>query len=264
MPRKYKNRLIVGDGNFSYTKSFIKKQIAKGKQDLAKYVTTSEIISDSELDNISKENVSKIKKFGAYVLFNFDATNPVSYQYLLETQYQRIQFNCPCPSLIGISSTREQQQQISSVMGKFFQSASIKQQPGDKIHVAIPSSIDKDRDSYYQVRYGLYDASKAAGYELIKKRKFCSNVEIEKRYHEYEHKKTTDSTSVLTAQNSREYVFKKLMPEEHVSSPRQYTVDRKKYNCFKEYNTSDDSSNYSSEDIDELDATTEGMRYLFS
>ena len=54
------------------------------------------------------------------------------------------------------------------------------------------------------------------------------------------------------------------MPEEHVSSPRQYNVSRETYNCFKEYNTSDDSSNYSSEDIDELDATTEGMRYLFS
>ena len=67
-----------------------------------------------------------------------------------------------------------------------------------------------------------------------------------------------------TAENSREYIFKKLTPEEHVSSPRQYRVYGQEYNCFKEYSTSDDSSSYSSEDIDESEAITEGMRYLFS
>lgn len=251
MPKAHKNRLIVGDGNFSYTRSFLKKRAEEGKQDLAEYLTASEKISESELHSDYKQNVEEIKLRGAKVLFEIDATKLNEYQSLVETRYQRIHFNCPCPSLTGITSLEAQNLEIRSLMKSFFKSASMKQEPDDKIYVTIPKSEDRNRDLYFQgTRYGLYDASKSIGYTYIKKRKFCTKNpttnETNNRYKYYQHKKTGDSFSVSTAENSREYVFKKLPPEMRARSPVKYNG----YECLNAYNsdTSSGSSCYSSDE----------------
>ena len=255
MPKAHKNRLIVGDGDFSYTKSFIKKRAEEGKQDLAKYLTTSEKISESELPGDYKQNIAEIKLRGAKVLFEIDATKLNEYQ-SLETRYQRIHFNCPCPPLKGKTSLEEQNSEIRSLMKSFFDSASRKQEPDDKIYVTIPSFEERNKDLYFQgTRYGLYDASKSAGYTYIKKRKFCTTNEPN-RYKYYQHKKTGDTSSVPTAENSREYIFKKLLPEITARSPIKYN----EYECLNAYDsdTSSGSSCYSSDEN-----TEDGLSSLF-
>lgn len=261
MLKAHKNRLIVGDGNFSYTRSFLKKRAEEGKQDLAEYLTTSEKTSESELQHEYKQNVEEIKLRGAKVLFEIDATKLNEYQSLIDTRYQRIHFNCPCPSLTGISSLEEQNLKIRSLMESFFKSASMKQEPDDKIYVTIPRAENRSRDLYFQgIRYGLYNASKSTGYTYIKKRKFCSKNpttnETNNRYKYYQHKKTGDTSSVSTAENSREYIFKKLSPNMRTKSPIKYSG----YECLNAYDsdTSSGSSCYSSDENIE-----EGLSFLF-
>ncbi|HVX00703.1 MAG TPA: class I SAM-dependent methyltransferase [Candidatus Babeliaceae bacterium] len=194
--KKFKSRLIVGDGNFSYTLSLINKHTEKG---LALAITATEYKKVSELDTNTLERLKTLQTRGVHLLFGIDATK--LHETFLVGQFRRIHWNCPHPG-----NTNYQSGETRELVAKFFNSAAKIQNIGDRIHITLAQQ--KGQECFRQVAaYGIIKASLEAGYGIFKKRKF--NKE---RYPEYIHQMTVNQQSCPSAERSVEFIFTKCYP----------------------------------------------------
>lgn len=235
--KKYRKRLLLGEGNFSYSKALIKKH-KNTHPNLAQAITATEYESKEKLlegkdGELIKKNIAFIKAKQGKVKFNVDATN-IS-EKLVDEKFQRIHFNNPYAP--GWDGTK-------NVVSGFFQSAKEMQDKGDRVHMSL---VDKQgsKAHWHEQIYGIFDASADAGYKLLKKRKFG-----DKRYPGYEHRVTTNlntGKSSSTAKFSKEFVFEKCnltqseIEQESKNRGILRTFEDKKY---FDISTDDDSSDY--------------------
>lgn len=246
----YHKRLIIGEADFSYTNALLEKH-----SDLSPHIIATELETENSLleiypDTFAK-NIENLRQKGVKVDFGVDARN-------IGTQYRgkifdRIQFNFP-----NDRSNYSTSRSMAQLMKEFFEEASKLQNDGNRVHVVIPTY----RDPFYQVWYGIYDASREASYKLVKKRKF-TNMDY-KRYPKYNHCQTGGHEEVEAAKQGREFVFEKNAKKE---KKKKHKVKKRSIlkknnnndwvNCFPEIGeikyfsevlTDSDSSVYFSED----------------
>jgi hypothetical protein len=237
--KSYRNRLMLGEADFSYTTALIKKH-ASTHPELAQSITATELSSLEKLHEVYEskvnENIAYIESMGGTVRTNTDATLIHSYK-LPQKRYNRIHFNFPH------DKSRYQERTLPAILKKFFQSAKEIQEIGDRIHMALP--IDR-LDFYHAYVYDIYEASAKAGYQLIKKRPFD-----EVRYPGYKHSMTNNAISApVTEKGAREFIFEKTNYSYHdllsQSPPRKKLIsyDSKKYNYPPHVDTESGSSDY--------------------
>nr|NGX52663.1 hypothetical protein [Candidatus Anoxychlamydiales bacterium] len=124
MGKSYKKRLIVGDGNFSYTEDLI-NQHKDTHPDLAKSITPTEITDWYLSDADTKKRVQKLMEEGVKFLFDVDATT--IHEKFKSKRFHRIHWNCP----FGSSGP------IPEKIEKFYKSASDLQKPFDRVHMTL-------------------------------------------------------------------------------------------------------------------------------
>lgn len=243
--KKYKPRLILGDGKMNYTQAVIQKHL-KDKPRLAGSIVTSEYMKKNELVALHGATFTKtlefLKKSGATVLFGLDARQINNNEALTQTHFKRIHFNFPHDK----SSFHERT--LPDLIAKFFLAAKDIQAINDEIHIALPQPPDLGKRKFYQSYvYDIFTASAKAGYILIKKRKFDSE-----RYPGYTHTITGAQGSADVAKYAREYIFMKsdLSYEKIINHPiYRFGEIYRAYNSFfptlRDIETDNDSSDYS-------------------
>jgi hypothetical protein len=215
---RYKLRLFVGEGAFSYTVAFLLKH-----PELAGSIVATELDSIEELrekHHAFEENMFFLRSMNVDVRFGIDAMALHEDSGLKKEHFKRIHFNFPyCDHDSGNKKTRR-------LLENFFMSAGQLQHTGDRIYVVLPKPNNVwDRKRREGVAYAIYSACTRAGYQYIKKRQFGKE-----RYPRYEHVMTRGSGSANVAEDSREYIFEKkevLLPlreqvEEVIEKLREY------------------------------------------
>lgn len=253
--RKYKERLFIGDGDFSYSEAFIKKHAATHPE-LAKSITATELL---EPTGTTIKTIQFLLSQGMTVLFGIDAQK--IHQAFPRKRFKRIHWNCP----FGDAS-QDARDKFKEVVPVFFQSCHQMQLPMDRVHVTLMQS-----EGYSYIRQQenpIVLGSTLAGYRLIRKRRFGSQ-----RYPGYEHVKTRRTTKYDGGGEEREFVFEKLNPlalpskvEEWISAlkdsrQKEYQIEQaeeKEEDLGKAYftcSTDEDSSDYYSSDEELSDHT---------
>ncbi|EGG19104.1 hypothetical protein DFA_02350 [Cavenderia fasciculata] len=249
----YKSRLIIGEGNFSYTKSLLEEH--SQLEGLAKSIIATELIKKSELKNkIILGTIEELEKKGVNIMFEVDGQ--VIGKRFTDQKYKRIQWNCPFGGTSGTA-----REDFKKVVPKFFQSASQLQNVGDRIHIALDQSKSywKERKNYVyierQTDNPIVKGSIKAKYKLIRKRRFG------KRYPNYEHKMTDQDGSSLKPSVIREFVFEKV--DHDIPSIQDGEIDKNYVingivtdqkniehygNAYFDCSTDDDSSDYCDSD----------------
>lgn len=199
-----KKRLILGDGNFSYTKGLIEKFTRKhpNQVNLAKNITATEFKMRDVIKACfpeSKKILRYLKKSGVSLEFGVDATT--IHKIYRGRRFERIQFNHPWKFQNG--------RETEELVIYFFQSAKHLQEPGDRIQMRL---ADDPIASYYS-HYHIGEASAWAGYKLCELRKFNISGDHSgaERYPGYRHKKTHHNNDQLYGAHLRgnEYIFEK-------------------------------------------------------
>lgn len=204
--KRCKQRLLIGEGNFSFTEALIKAH-EHSHPDLPKAITATDLYNplnnffrqnDPEGYNAIKNRINTLMSKGVKIMIGINAT--VLDKVFVGRRFERIQWVCP----FGDPRERES---FHGVIPQFFQAASKLQAIGDRIHIVLSQSED-----YFQARQSenpIVLGSAEAGYRLIRKRWFDVL-----RYPEYNHAKTagTSSDDGIRGQgnsNFREFVFEK-------------------------------------------------------
>jgi hypothetical protein len=222
--KRSKSRLILGDGNFSFSRAYLQKQIKKQKDNnstldpsdiLVTEYASEQSLKDTYISEATEtkfrnfeENVTALRAIGAKVSFVVDARN--IHGLFADRRFKRIHFNFPYynDSHLNPAQNKEQTRQL---VGDFFASAAQIQQPGDRIHMALVTRFAKDPVWYENATYGVAQFCEQYGYAYVKKREFI-DPDKGKRYPGYFHVKTGANTAVETAETGREYIFEKKRP----------------------------------------------------
>lgn len=249
---KYKKRLILGDGNLSYSRALLAKQKTKGYDEFSHALTVTEYSTEEQLQQKYplpetlnsfknfRSNVDALRESGAEVIFGVDATN--IHTMFNDRRFRRIHFNFPYYYDDNLTP-QEKKEMTRNLVGRFFASAAEIQQPGDRIHMALATGF-RDPVWYEDATYGVGEFCEVHGYAYIKKRKFIDP--IKSRYAGYGHVKTSDSTAVTTAKEGREFIFEKKIPRKNYegSSQKKFTSSRESRSVLKSIGTDSDSSSY--------------------
>jgi hypothetical protein len=229
----YKERLIVGEGNFTYTRALLTKH-AKTHPKLGNFITTTEYKSEEKLRANPKieDALTFLTESGAQIIGNVDAR--LIGDEFSDRRFHRIHFNMPHDGKDCKGQT------LPVMIKKFFASAKKLQENGDRIHMALSVENESWRQAYY---YGIYEASARAGYKLIKRRRFGQS-----RYSGYEHTMTTSTQSAPAAEAAREFIFERTdySYESLINQapPRKIIVYGACYNYLPALDTDVDSSDY--------------------
>ncbi len=242
--RRFKPRLLLGEADFSFAAALLKKH-EDIRPSLGRVIVATELESSGELYKTYKKfygNMQYLHNNRATMFFNFDARRIHDDPRLTLSRYPRIHFNCPYHKNPKIEPGSEKI--LQNIVADFFKSASLKQELGDRIHMALPKDRDPGKRQFREAYlYGIFEASARAGYRLIKKRKFSAQ-----RYPGYEHRKTGADVSVDVTEDSREYVFEKTaLSYEQIKAekpPIRKYVKGTFYNALPEHDTDNDSSSY--------------------
>lgn len=266
--KKCKQRLILGDGDFSYTEALINKHINTHKLLVRAIVATEltdvpEFEVDVKIMNQRSERIKSLKEKGVRVLFRIDGRELHENPQLKGERFKRIHWNCPFRW-----STITDEEFIQVIVG-VFQSCSKVQLNGDRIHITLlQGECDEDWKQCRQYVHNIVKGSVQNGYKLIRKRRFGRD-----RYPGYQHRKGDDLEELHLAAVHREFVFEKdhsvkIKTEEEIisslplkiSNPEKtYVIDVNKKNvtesskirledCYFICSTDDDSSDYYSSD----------------
>ena len=271
-PKKYKTRLFLGEGNFSFTAAFLKKHEAK--EGLAQFITPTVFESRKELWDkhakvlhasmpiLAKKKNQPCQK---NILYNVDARKLHEHPNLKDKRFQRIHFNCPHDGSNTMKSS-----DLPLMLKNFFQSAKLMQHNGDKIHMALPCEhIEYKREFREGYIYGIFLASANAGYKLISKRKFGSS-----RYPGYVHTETNTAKphALSMSDELREYVFEKTtlsykdickLTPPHLGLVRNKKTNQKaKLICLPKMDTCSDSSDGENSDDSKDDLSLTDTTYL--
>lgn len=201
-PPNYKTRLFLGEANFSFTAAFLTKH--KNKPGLASCITATSYDSrdllESKYSHDFWNSMSIISQYPeCKILFNIDARYIDKHPELANQRFHRIHFNFPHD---GESYDKRS---IPLMLIEFFTKARRLQDIGDRIHMALPTPSKIKALKYYQgFAYAIDVVTKAAGYRLIRKRRFDAL-----RYPGYLHSKERDNNRTAAASSAREFVFEK-------------------------------------------------------
>lgn len=198
--KKCKERLFVGEGDFSFTEALIKKH-QKTHSRLAMSITATELgylVDNSEEkgpDNNTPKRILRLHDKGVKVLFGIDGQN--LHQIFKGKRFKRIHWNCPF-----VDFNKSNIDEFKKVTSEFFKSCSHLQLTKDRVHLTLM----QEKDGYWKIRQGqipIVKGATLAGYRLIRKRVFGAG-----RYPEYEHVKT-DKDPHGKNEGMREFVFEK-------------------------------------------------------
>lgn len=233
----HKQRLFIGEGNFSFTEAFIDKHDKKfthpPDRSLAFSIVATEYAAAihcnecdiinvtnmfAELDSESSDSQKKeeehcddclktlarienLKKQGVNVILDVDARKLSTNSQLQGKRFPRIHWNCPHDK----SSFRSQT--LPLIIEEFFLECRKMQGPNDRVHVALAQPQDGTKKYFYQgYVYDITKAARKSGYVLIKKRKFTKQ-----RYPGYVHVQTNSNEKAkVTDEGVREFIFKQL------------------------------------------------------
>ena len=185
----YKQRLLVGEGDFTYTEDLLCKH-RKTHPNLPHSITATELKYPPPSREVQKR-VEYLKEEGVDIQFGIDAKQLD--QYFRGRRFERIQWNCPYGH--GFPD--------GEAVPKFFEAVSRLQKVGDRIHVHLVQGSGeywKTRQTQNPIVLGSVKAS----YALIKKRDFSN-----KRYPGYRHTMTGTSELYIAGGDEREFVFEK-------------------------------------------------------
>ncbi|CAF3538012.1 unnamed protein product [Rotaria socialis] len=265
-----KTRLLVGEGNFSFTRvlleqhPFKKEEIVATelKKDYQKFYVKPEDSGEDEpgYDTEALEYRQRVKNClkelksisNLTLQFGIDATK-------LNTHYKgrrfhRIYFNFPY---------RSERERTADMVKDFFISARKVQEEGDQILLTLvcrlgneEKTAEEHRIYWHGLTYGIVKASEAGGYRLIKKRRFSdsTNNEDPHRYgkmksdNKYIHECTDSLRSCHFTDDARQYVFEKVERFEYNKADIVYSEEDRdcRYPCFNEdMDTSSDTDDES-------------------
>ncbi|WP_316359556.1 Rossmann-like fold-containing protein [Candidatus Neptunichlamydia sp. REUL1] len=262
--RKTKKRLLVGEGDFSYTEALIKKH-QKTHQTLARTITATDLFSPPEGGEV-QNRLSFLEERGVKILVGINGAE--LHRFFPKKRFQRVQWNCPFPEA-------KKREGFEKRIPDFFLSCAKLQLPKDRIHVTLMQH-DNEYTITRQKENPIVLGSTRAGYRLIRKRVFG-----ESRYPGYNHVKTKSSERYNAEGKEREFVFEKvegaptlssptLEDAEKLKDPREKTYKIKKIesdqnaleNYYFECSTDEDSSDYYESNSDDGGAETRNaMQY---
>jgi hypothetical protein len=173
--KKYKSRLFVGEGTFTYTEALINKH-KDSHPGLSQFITATEY--GNCVDETTSKRCMELMNRGVTVIFGVDAQN--LHHYFPGRRFERIQWNCP----FGGTTTAEREA-FKAVIPNFFLSSSQLQIVGDRIHVTLMQETDGNYWKTRQLENPIVLGAASASYRLIRKRIFGSD-----RYPGYVHVKT--------------------------------------------------------------------------
>lgn len=254
-PKKgaYKKRLILGDGNLSYSRALLEKRMGAGQDGFAESMTVTEYNPEDKLLETYKapgtttqfknfeENVTMLREMGAEVILGVDAT--ALEDAFHDRRFKRIHFNFPYYHEDKLSPDANKAK-TRELVGNFFASAAAIQQPGDRIHMGLVTGF-RDPVWYENATYGVAEFCETYGYVYIAKRNFIDPTKGS-RYPGYFHVKTSSEQAVNTAQTGREFIFEKKIPGkqyEH-SSQKKKTSRHVEYSVLKPRDTDSGTSSY--------------------
>ncbi len=194
--RKHKERLLIGEGDFSYTEALLSKH-AMTHPELSKSITATEL-EQLLMDKGVEERVQRLTAKGVSIDFGIDAQSID--EKFKGRRFKRIQWNCPFGD--ADSTSREL---FKKVIPNFFRSGSDLQLVGDRIHVTLVQvKNDKVWKAIRQIENPIVLGATSAGYRLIRKRRFGTE-----RYPGYRHVKTKTTKLFDAPGEEREFVFEK-------------------------------------------------------
>lgn len=222
-----KQRLMLGEADFSFAKAWFSKQLEKTKNnELGKFLTATEYRKREQLikDYVStfKNNEEFLKRHNVKLECDVDATK--IHEKYKGRKFSRIHFNFPH------DGKKYDGKSLPKIIKEFFESAAQLQDIGDCIYIAIPQHDSEAsnllRQGYY---YKLYGASIDAGYECYGKRPFGKG-----RYCGYQHRQTNKNQSAPVAEQAREYIFKKKALNDEEKKKLKETQPSRKYYAYGE------------------------------
>jgi|GEM_PF-5627587 len=254
--QRKKTRLILGDGNFSYSRGLAAKRAIHGQNNFSESLVVTEFNSEASLKAIYaapgtgedfrnfEENMDYLREKGAEIHFNIDASS-VDRDFS-GRHFERVHFNFPYFHDSDLSP-RKNKAETKKLIAKFFESVSKIQRPGDRIHMALATGFARDPVWYEDATYGV-QICEQWGYAYINKRNF---VDPEKgaRYPGYCHVKTSADTHVTTAEKGREFIFEKKIPGKNYepSSETRCTTRGVRVPVLRRMATDSDTSSYDSD-----------------
>ncbi len=202
---KCKTRLLVGEGDFAYSKALTGKH-QETHPLLGQSITATEFLEPDDKRSQTQANIDLIRERGITVLMKVDGTKLHESRKLKEKRFQRIQWNFPF--------SVPDDEAFKATIPAFFRSAFKLQSPGDRIHITLMQEKDKYPEltnnpywQYRQIENPIVLGSASAGYRLIRKRLFENG-----RYPGYHHTKT-GKDEIHGGSESREFVFEKVDPQ---------------------------------------------------
>ncbi|KAF3362306.1 hypothetical protein PHSC3_001135 [Chlamydiales bacterium STE3] len=228
--KKCKERLFIGEGDFSFTEAFINKHKIT-HPNLAQYITATELREPQ--NEVTKQRVFRLQEQGVAIRFGIDAE--WLHKEFENRRFKRIQWNCPYGESSQVAEV------FRTVIPKFFSSCAQLQIIGDRIHITL---MQKSGD-YWKVRQSqnpIVLGATQAGYRLIRKRKLGPE-----RYPGYKHTQT-DTNKLFTAGTGeeQEFVFEKA--GNAPPSPSLEEALKLKASDKKEYQVNTDATQASSLD----------------
>ncbi len=188
--------LFCGEGNCSFTASWIDNHMSAGETDVAKRVLCTELMNYDEMmsDLGTAKRISTLSILGAQFIYNFDATK--ADEILKGHTFCRIQFNCPHDrsNYYSIPPT------LPPLVSGFFNSVKHLQKPEDTVHMTLLQPPGKE--SLYQHFFKIVDGAEGTGVTFEDDLPFNST-----RYPGYKHQMTHSTKHAPNAQHSREFVF---------------------------------------------------------
>lgn len=231
----HKNRLLIGEGNFSFALALIQKHDSKASHplyrslghtivatelkenllcEMCQFLEKMEQLSLSSTDEReakrlcnsclkTKERVEKLRKRGVKIELGVDGIR--IHEKFKNQTFRRIHWNCPHDG----SSFKKQT--LPKLLFKFFRSCSQVQRSGDRVHITL-AQPSENKDFYQGYYYNIVEATWPNRYILIRKRKFSAS-----RYKSYQHVQTKkDEKASVTEQGMREFVFEKHSLQEWI------------------------------------------------
>ncbi len=215
--KKYKKRLFLGEGDFSYTVSLLWKQRLKHPQ-LATAIIATEFLSKGALADCTygeqfTRNCDELEQWGVDVQFEIDAKNLQAH--FPKTQFHRINFNCPQTTSGNYRGQIEDRP--ATLISRFLGSADKILSANGRIHIVLPNNHEPLSaktlvQDFTNVQYRLMEALHNKSHVVVAKRKFV-DADGTQRYQYYVHHPTPRDN-----RNQKQYQVNKI---------REYVIKRK-------------------------------------
>ncbi|MCH9632070.1 MAG: hypothetical protein S4CHLAM6_03940 [Chlamydiae bacterium] len=188
--------LFMGEGNCSFTESWVENHMRAGESQVAKRVLCTELMSYEEMtiDQETARRIEDLSKLGTQFVYCLDATT--SNRTFEGHTFRRIQFNCPHDrsNYYSVPPT------LPPLVSGFFRAIESLQEPGDTVHMTLLQPPGKE--SLYQHFFQIVKGAEGTGVIFEDDLPF-DNI----RYRLYIHKMTFSNLRASNSKYCREFVF---------------------------------------------------------